>query len=69
MEREWSKLLPLMTNCPAVKHQSNVFFEFTAVDTALRKVIRQVSEMSSLRKLTDDSTDGRYLAILNNCQQ
>lgn len=43
VEREWIKLLPLMTNCPAVKHQSNTFFEFTSVDLNLRKVIKQVS--------------------------
>lgn len=54
VEKEWISLLPLMTNCPAVKHQSNVYFDFTSVDSNIRKLIRYVSEMASVRKLCDD---------------
>lgn len=54
VEKEWIKLLPLMTNCPAVKHQSNVFFDFTSVDHSVRKLIRHVGDMSSIKKICDD---------------
>ena len=64
VEKEWAKLLPVMTNCPAVKHQSNVFFEFTSVDNSLKKLIKQVGDMSSLRKLADDHKDQKYMRIL-----
>jgi hypothetical protein len=58
-----------MTNCPAVKHQSNVFFDFTSVDSSVRKLIRHVSEMNSLRKLCDDYSEGRYINILKDCEE
>ena len=64
VEREWIKLLPVMTNCPAVKHQSNVFFEFTSVDNGIKKLIKQVGDMFSLRKLCDDHKDQRYIRML-----
>lgn len=43
VEKDWINLLPVMANYSAVKHQSNVFFEFTSVDTSIKKFIRQVS--------------------------
>jgi hypothetical protein len=43
VEKEWIMLLPVMANYQAVKHQSNVFFEFTNVDQIIRKFIRQIS--------------------------
>lgn len=58
-----------MTNCPAVKHQSNVFFDFASVDTSVRRIIRHVGEMGSLRKLCDDHQDKRYLGALNDCAE
>ncbi len=56
-----------MTNCPSVKHQSNVYFEFTSVDQKMRKLIKQISDMSSMRKLVDDHSDRRNIDILENC--
>lgn len=53
-----------MVNCPSVKHQSNVFFEFTSVDGAIKKFIRGVSEMVSLKRLCEDYAEGRYLRQL-----
>jgi len=53
-----------MANSPAVKHQSNVFFDFTSADTIIKKFIRQVSEMPSLKKLCDDYHDRRYINML-----
>lgn len=57
-----------MTNCPSVKHQSNVYFEFTSVDTSLKKLNRQMSEVS-LKKIVDDKKDEKYLNLLMNCQR
>jgi dynein heavy chain len=67
VEREWLKLLPMMTNCPSVKHQSNVYFEFTSVDQKMRKLIKQISDMSSMRKLVDDYVDKKNIDILEIC--
>lgn len=53
-----------MANSPAVKHQSNVFFEFTSADSVIKKFIRQVSEMSSLKRLCDDYNDRRFMHTL-----
>jgi hypothetical protein len=68
VEKEWIKLLPLMTNCPAVKHQSNVFFDFTSVDHNIRKLIRQVGDMNSIKKICDDYIESRYTNILKDCE-
>lgn len=57
-----------MTNCPAVKHQSNVFFDFTSVDNSLKKLIRLVGDMSSIRKICDDYIENRYMNILKDCE-
>lgn len=64
MEKSWINLLPIMANSPAVKHQSNVFFEFTSADAVIKKFIRQVSEMSSLKRLCDDYNDRRFINTL-----
>jgi len=53
-----------MTTCPSVKHQSNVYFEFTSVDQKMRKLIKQVSDMSSMRKLVEDYVDRKNINIL-----
>jgi dynein heavy chain, axonemal len=58
-----------MANYSAVKHQSNIFFEFTSVDTLIKKFIRQVSEMVSLRRLCEDHNDKRYLNTLEEYQR
>lgn len=57
-----------MMNCPAVKHQSNVFFDFNSVDNSLKKLIRQVGDMSSIRKICDDYIESRYMNILKDCE-
>lgn len=54
----------MMTNCPSVKHQSNVYFEFTSVDQKMRKLIKQISDMSSMRKLVEDCVDKKNIDIL-----
>jgi hypothetical protein len=54
----------MMTNCPSVKHQSNVFFEFSSVDTIMKKLIKQVYDMSSMRKLVEDYDEKKNIQIL-----
>ena len=56
-----------MTNCPSVKHQSNVYFEFTSVDNNIRKNNRQVNDMSSIKKIVDDYEEQRYMNLMLNC--
>lgn len=58
-----------MANYSAVKHQSNIFFEFTSVDTLIRKFIRQASEMVSLKKICEDHNEKRYLLTLHDYQR
>lgn len=58
-----------MTNCPSVKHQSNVYFEFTSMDTSLKKLNRQGHDMSSLRRFVDDYKDTKFLNLLKNCER
>lgn len=62
------KLLPLMTNCPSVKHQSNVFFEFTSVDSSMKKLSRQMYDVP-LKKIVDDCKDTKFLNLLLNCER
>ena len=58
-----------MLNYSAVKHQSNVFFDFTTVDLMIRKFNRQVSEMISLRRLCEDWKDRKYFGTLEECER
>lgn len=58
-----------MANYSAVKHQSNVFFEFTSVDTLIKKFIRQASEMLSLKRFCEDHNDCRYMGMLEEYQR
>ena len=58
-----------MTNCPSVKHQSNVYFEFTSLDNSIRKINRQTNDLLSLKKITEDHKDEKFLTILSNCDR
>ncbi len=58
------KLLPMMTTCPSVKHQSNVYYEFTSVDSMMKKLIKQISDMSSMRKLVEDHDEKKNIHTL-----
>lgn len=58
-----------MINCPSVKHQSNVYFEFTGVDGNMKKLIKQVAEVHSLRKLVDDISDKQIMEKLTHCEE
>ena len=53
-----------MTNCPSVKHQSNVYFEFTALDNSIRKHNRQIHDLNSLKKIAEDYIDKKYLSLM-----
>jgi len=56
-----------MTSCPSVKHQSNVFYEFSSVDSTMKKMIKQISEMSSMRRLVEDYDEQKYFNTLLKC--
>lgn len=56
-----------MTSCPSVKHQSNVFYEFSSVDSTMKKMIKQISEMSSMRRVVEDYDEQKYLNTLLKC--
>ena len=56
-----------MTNCPSVKHQSNVYFEFTSLDSNIRKLNRQAHDLTSVKKFAEDHKDMKYLGTLKNC--
>ena len=58
-----------MTNYSAVKHQSNVYFDFTNVDGILRRFNRHISEMLSLKRLCEDHKDRKQMGILNECRR
>ena len=58
-----------MCNYSAVKHQSNVYFDFTNVDGILRKFIRNISEMLSLRRLCDDHKERKQMGTLEECRR
>jgi hypothetical protein len=53
-----------MTNSPSVKHQSNVYFEFTGVDNSMKKLVKQISDMSSMRKLIEDYQETKFIQTL-----
>ena len=57
-----------MTNCPSVKHQSNVYFEFTSVDTSMKKMNRQMFDVS-LKKIAEDQKDQKCLNLFLNCSR
>jgi len=58
-----------MTNYQAVKHQSNVYFDFNNADVLLRKFIRLISEMLSLRRLCEDHKERRFMGMLEEAEK
>lgn len=58
-----------MTNCPSVKHQSNVYFEFTSLDNSIRKHNRNINDLNTLKKIAEDYSEKRYLTLMYNIER